>query len=168
MSGSFIESVQASAVNLLSSIYLIPVLIGALSVWFYLSNGDKEVNKARYVQVSLMLLHSMPQFSDSTYSLSSTSSLSTSSENQPTSTVKRTISNTKSDHDAASNMSSSAGERTFSPTELSKFDGTNPSSPIYLAIKGIVFDVSSQRDMYKPGAGYNVFAGKDASRVSDA
>ncbi len=33
-----------------------------------------------------------------------------------------------------------------------------------MAIKGKVFDVSGKRDMYGPGAGYNVFAGKDASR----
>ncbi|XAO27129.1 hypothetical protein I312_105971 [Cryptococcus bacillisporus CA1280] len=36
--------------------------------------------------------------------------------------------------------------------------------PIYVAIKGKVFDVSSRGEMYAPGKGYNVFAGKDGSK----
>ncbi|KAJ9098515.1 hypothetical protein QFC20_005942 [Naganishia adeliensis] len=46
---------------------------------------------------------------------------------------------------------------------LAQHDGTDPSKPIWLAIKGTVFDVSAKRAMYGPGAGYNVFAGKDGS-----
>jgi len=48
--------------------------------------------------------------------------------------------------------------------DLSAFDGQDPSKPIYVAIKGKVFDVSAKREMYGPGAGYNIFAGKDASK----
>lgn len=48
--------------------------------------------------------------------------------------------------------------------ELAKHDGSDSSRPIYVAIKGRVFDVSNKREMYGPGASYNVFAGKDASR----
>ena len=55
--------------------------------------------------------------------------------------------------------------KTFTKNELSKFDGNDPDSPVYLAIKGIVFDVSSNRKMYAPGQGYSVFAGKDASKA---
>lgn len=33
-----------------------------------------------------------------------------------------------------------------------------------MAIKGKVFDVSSRGEMYAPGKGYNVFAGKDGSK----
>lgn len=47
--------------------------------------------------------------------------------------------------------------------ELSKYDGSDPSQPIWLAIKGTVFDVSGKKEMYGPGASYNVFAGKDGS-----
>lgn len=52
----------------------------------------------------------------------------------------------------------------FTLQELSSFDGSNPSKPIYVAIKGIVFDVSSKRDVYGPGGSYHVFAGKDGSK----
>ncbi|KAI3628893.1 hypothetical protein CBS14141_000596 [Malassezia furfur] len=48
--------------------------------------------------------------------------------------------------------------------ELAKYDGSDSSKPVYVAVKGIVFDVSPRREMYAPGNGYHVFAGKDASR----
>lgn len=50
-------------------------------------------------------------------------------------------------------------------SELSKHDGSDPSLPIYVGIKGDVFDVSKNTSSYGKGAGYNVFAGKDASKV---
>jgi predicted heme/steroid binding protein len=52
----------------------------------------------------------------------------------------------------------------ITPNELSTHDGRDASRPIYVAIKGKVFDVSPKREMYGPGAGYNIFAGKDASK----
>lgn len=52
----------------------------------------------------------------------------------------------------------------ISVAELAKFDGSDPSKPIYVAIKGRVYDVSAKTEMYGKGSGYNVFAGKDASR----
>lgn len=60
----------------------------------------------------------------------------------------------------------------FSPQDLCKYDGSNPDVPVYVAVKGTVFDVSQNRDMYTPGKGnscfwqgYSVFAGKDASKA---
>ncbi|GJJ72693.1 membrane-associated progesterone receptor component [Entomortierella parvispora] len=53
----------------------------------------------------------------------------------------------------------------FTAEQLAKHDGTDPSLPIYVAIKGRVFDVSGKKEMYGPGAGYHVFAGKDASKA---
>lgn len=70
----------------------------------------------------------------------------------------------------------------FTLLQLKEFDGSDPSKPIYVSIKGItvpesmllstiwldmigtVFDVSHKRDVYGTGQGYNVFAGKDGSR----
>ncbi|CAD6575346.1 MAG: hypothetical protein TREMPRED_001359 [Tremellales sp. Tagirdzhanova-0007] len=52
----------------------------------------------------------------------------------------------------------------ISPSQLSGYDGSDPSKPIYVAIKGRVFDVTAKKEMYGKGAGYNVFAGKDASK----
>ncbi|GFZ45491.1 hypothetical protein JCM24511_03217 [Saitozyma sp. JCM 24511] len=52
----------------------------------------------------------------------------------------------------------------ITPSQLAQYDGSDPSKPIYVAIKGRVFDVSGKKEMYGKGAGYNVFAGKDASK----
>ncbi|RPA91227.1 cytochrome b5 [Choiromyces venosus 120613-1] len=49
--------------------------------------------------------------------------------------------------------------------DLRKADGTVEGSPVYVAIKGTVFDVSNNRSSYGPGGSYHVFAGKDASRA---
>ncbi|KAL3480044.1 cytochrome b5-like heme/steroid binding domain-containing protein [Aspergillus californicus] len=48
--------------------------------------------------------------------------------------------------------------------ELGKCDGTDPSRPTYVAIRGIVFDVS-RNPAYGADGQYKVFAGKDASRA---
>mmetsp|Transcript_25631 Transcript_25631/g.32662 ORF Transcript_25631/g.32662 Transcript_25631/m.32662 type:complete len:146 (-) Transcript_25631:39-476(-) len=55
--------------------------------------------------------------------------------------------------------------RDFTRKELAKYKGsaTDPDEPIYIAVKGDVYDVSQARNMYGPGTGYNVFAGHDAS-----
>ncbi|UZJ57149.1 hypothetical protein CBS101457_006469 [Exobasidium rhododendri] len=52
----------------------------------------------------------------------------------------------------------------FTAEELAKFNGTDASKPVYVCIKGLVFDVSEKREMYEPGKGYHIFAGKDASK----
>ncbi|KAI7867000.1 cytochrome b5-like heme/steroid binding domain-containing protein [Spinellus fusiger] len=50
-------------------------------------------------------------------------------------------------------------------SELAKCNGIDPSKPIYVAIKGDVFDVTKNTSAYGVGSGYNVFTGKDASRA---
>ncbi|KAG5563075.1 hypothetical protein RHMOL_Rhmol02G0269700 [Rhododendron molle] len=49
--------------------------------------------------------------------------------------------------------------------QLKQYDGTNPSKPIYLAVKGRIFDVTTGKSFYGPGGDYAMFAGKDASRA---
>jgi len=52
----------------------------------------------------------------------------------------------------------------FTLEELKQFSGSDASKPIYVAIKGTVFDVSHKADVYGPGKSYNIFAGKDGSK----
>ncbi|KIJ70404.1 hypothetical protein HYDPIDRAFT_79091 [Hydnomerulius pinastri MD-312] len=54
--------------------------------------------------------------------------------------------------------------RLFSESYLATFDGTDENKPIYLAIDGEVYDVSSNRRTYGPGGSYNLMAGIDAAR----
>ncbi|KAJ9165077.1 Cytochrome b5 [Coniochaeta hoffmannii] len=53
----------------------------------------------------------------------------------------------------------------LTPAELSAYDGTDESKPIYLAINGTIYDVSANRRTYGPGGSYHFFAGCDASRA---
>ncbi|KAL0941277.1 heme steroid binding domain-containing protein [Colletotrichum truncatum] len=52
----------------------------------------------------------------------------------------------------------------LTPEELLKYDGSDPTKPIYLAINHTIFDVSANPRIYGPGGSYNVFAGHDAAR----
>lgn len=52
----------------------------------------------------------------------------------------------------------------FTPEELRKMDGTQ-GNPIYVAVRGVVYDVSSRASFYGPGGPYHVFAGRDAARA---
>ncbi|KAK2767822.1 hypothetical protein FQN54_003983 [Arachnomyces sp. PD_36] len=53
--------------------------------------------------------------------------------------------------------------RTFTPSTLLPFNGEG-GAPVYLAVRGQVFDVSSGRNFYGPGGPYENFAGRDATR----
>ncbi|CAK5272734.1 unnamed protein product [Mycena citricolor] len=52
----------------------------------------------------------------------------------------------------------------FTLEQLKEFDGSDKAKPIYVAIKGTIFDVTRKVDVYGAGASYNVFAGKDGSK----
>ncbi|KAF9778664.1 progesterone binding protein [Thelephora terrestris] len=53
----------------------------------------------------------------------------------------------------------------YTREQLREFDGSDPTKPIYVAIKGTIFDVSKKVDVYGKGKSYNLFAGKDASKA---
>lgn len=53
--------------------------------------------------------------------------------------------------------------RTYTPRTLLPFSGQD-GGPVYLAVRGRVFDVSRGRGFYGPGGAYSNFAGRDASR----
>lgn len=53
--------------------------------------------------------------------------------------------------------------QTFTPRTLLPKNGLN-GEPVYLAVRGRVFDVSPGRNFYGPGGPYENFAGRDASR----
>lgn len=52
----------------------------------------------------------------------------------------------------------------LTPTELAQYDGKDETKPVYLAINGTIYDVSSNRRTYGPGGSYQFFAGADAAR----
>jgi predicted heme/steroid binding protein len=54
-------------------------------------------------------------------------------------------------------------KKRFTRSELARYDGSKPELPIYVAIRGNVFDVSEARESYAKGQAYNIFAGKDAT-----
>ncbi|XP_039131639.1 probable steroid-binding protein 3 [Dioscorea cayenensis subsp. rotundata] len=54
----------------------------------------------------------------------------------------------------------------FTAEQLQAFNGSDPvEKPIYVAIRGKVYDVTSGRNFYGPGGPYAVFAGREASRA---
>ncbi|PNY27087.1 Damage response protein 1, partial [Tolypocladium capitatum] len=53
--------------------------------------------------------------------------------------------------------------KTYTPRTLLPLNGAN-GTPVLLAVRGRVFDVSRGRNFYGPGGPYANFAGRDASR----
>ncbi|CAD6886343.1 unnamed protein product [Tilletia laevis] len=54
--------------------------------------------------------------------------------------------------------------RVITMEQLRKFDGTNTSLPLLIALDRRVYDVSTKRDVYGPGGGYETFSGRDSTR----
>ncbi|XP_033111597.1 neuferricin-like [Anneissia japonica] len=55
--------------------------------------------------------------------------------------------------------------KVFSKEDLMKYDGSEGSNGLYLAILGHVYDVEKGRRHYGPGGGYHFFTGKDGTRA---
>lgn len=54
---------------------------------------------------------------------------------------------------------------TLTEAELSQYTGEDPSKPIYVAVAGKVYDVTSKPHTYGPAGAYSFFAGRDAARA---
>lgn len=57
----------------------------------------------------------------------------------------------------------SAETKIFTDEEIANYDGSQEDKPIYMAVKGVVFDVTAGKSFYGKKAPYNVLAGKDAT-----
>ncbi|KAI5304577.1 hypothetical protein KEM56_006313 [Ascosphaera pollenicola] len=57
------------------------------------------------------------------------------------------------------------GPINLTPSQLALYNGSDPSLPIYLAVNGSIFDVSSGERFYGKGASYNHLAGAEANRA---
>lgn len=57
------------------------------------------------------------------------------------------------------------GPLLLTPAELSLYNGTDPTLPIYLSINGTIYDVSANPLVYGAGGHYNFFTGRDATRA---
>mmetsp|Transcript_45582 Transcript_45582/g.110928 ORF Transcript_45582/g.110928 Transcript_45582/m.110928 type:complete len:245 (-) Transcript_45582:234-968(-) len=57
-------------------------------------------------------------------------------------------------------------DRLFTLEELRRYDGTDPSLPIMLAVKGVVFNVTAGAKFYGKGKAYSKFAGRDITRCT--
>ena len=56
-------------------------------------------------------------------------------------------------------------QNVLTKAQLAQYDGRDGSPGLYLAMMGVIYDVSKGKEYYGPGGGYSFFAGKDASRA---
>ncbi|PJA14771.1 hypothetical protein CO112_04140 [Candidatus Dojkabacteria bacterium CG_4_9_14_3_um_filter_150_Dojkabacteria_WS6_41_13] len=56
-----------------------------------------------------------------------------------------------------------ASLKEFTVAVLAQYDGTDSSKPIYLAMNGLVYDVTTGKQYYEKGGTYHWLAGKDSS-----
>jgi predicted heme/steroid binding protein len=65
---------------------------------------------------------------------------------------------------AIKNTNKSHTLKVFTADTLAQFNGTDPKLPIYLALDGLVYDISKGREFYQVGRPYHDLAGKDSSK----
>ena len=53
----------------------------------------------------------------------------------------------------------------FTPSELAEMNGRTDDTPIYIAVKGHIYDVSGAPDLYGPTGPYKLLVGRDASSL---
>ncbi|EGC34240.1 hypothetical protein DICPUDRAFT_92264 [Dictyostelium purpureum] len=54
-------------------------------------------------------------------------------------------------------------KRDYTLEELKQYNGTDETKPIFIAIKGKIYDVTAKSSTYGPGGAYNTFSGNDAT-----
>lgn len=52
----------------------------------------------------------------------------------------------------------------FTVDELKKFDGSDPTVPIYMGYERKVYDVTAGKNFYQKGATYNYLVGRDSTK----
>ncbi|KAJ8392975.1 hypothetical protein AAFF_G00068790 [Aldrovandia affinis] len=55
--------------------------------------------------------------------------------------------------------------RLFTDEDLEKYNGHQEGQPIYMAVKGVVFDVTKGKEFYGIDAPYNALVGRDSTRA---
>lgn len=58
-----------------------------------------------------------------------------------------------------------AEERDYALAELASYDGSDPTRPLLIGIRGHVYDVTRGASFYGPGGPYGMFAGRDCTRA---
>ncbi len=53
----------------------------------------------------------------------------------------------------------------FTEESLARYDGSDPTLPIYIGFDGFVYDVTGGREFYEPGAAYDFLAGTDGTTL---
>jgi hypothetical protein len=54
---------------------------------------------------------------------------------------------------------------TMTLEELSEMNGATQSTPVYVSVRGLIFDVSAGRDVYGPGKSYHPLVAKEATAM---
>jgi predicted heme/steroid binding protein len=79
------------------------------------------------------------------------------------------VNTTKSANSSATVSSSSSLDNVpnvyISQSELVRHNGTDPTLPIYIAVNGIVYDVTAGKKFYQEGGAYHFIAGTDATKA---
>ncbi len=85
------------------------------------------------------------------------------------SSISKTIQSTRTSLTEAS-VPATTKERpqtvlSFTKETLAKYNGVDPSLPIYIAFEGTVYDVTAGKTFYEPGGAYDFLAGTDGTEL---
>eukprot|EP00878_Enallax_costatus_P002466 GHUV01002646.1.p1 GENE.GHUV01002646.1~~GHUV01002646.1.p1 ORF type:complete len:163 (+),score=13.94 GHUV01002646.1:152-640(+) len=66
---------------------------------------------------------------------------------------------------AKQQMASTTGSIRLTLGQLADYDGRDASKPVYISVRGKIYDVTAGKTFYGPGGPYAVFAGKECARA---